>query len=288
MKFFKHFHLKLTKFYGSQLLLLILFFWVGILLVLLAKIVDFDISPETLNNFILNLGVRYQQWFLQQNVHNPLVLFSLSFAGGLIASISPCILSLLPVNLSYIGTREITSRRDAFIKAGSFVLGVVTMLSLFGLFSSLAMAVLIKYRGYIQIGVGILIVIMGLALLGILRLNLPHTNFKLPVAGPYGVGLTFALVSSPCTSPVMFSVLAAGAATGSQIQSTLAMVYYALGYTAVIFFASLFTGLAKQTRVLLKYSEGITRFGSVVLMVVGSYYLVDGILWTFKTLQLFS
>jgi cytochrome c-type biogenesis protein len=52
-----------------------------------------------------------------------------------------------------------------------------------------------------------------------------------------------------------------------------------LGYTAVIFFASLFTGLVKQTRSLLQHSENIVRFGSVLLMLVGGYYLVDGVIW---------
>jgi cytochrome c-type biogenesis protein len=77
----------------------------------------------------------------------------------------------------------------------------------------------------------------------------------------------------------MFAVLTAAAATGSQIQSTLSMVSYSLGYTAIIFFASLFTGLVKQTRFLLNHSQGIVRFGSVALILIGGYYLVDGVSW---------
>ncbi|MGQ9865804.1 MAG: cytochrome c biogenesis CcdA family protein, partial [Pseudanabaenaceae cyanobacterium] len=66
---------------------------------------------------------RYQQWFDQQDTTNPLVLLPLAFFGGVLASVSPCILALLPVNLSYIGTLNIKSRWDAFGKAGLFVLG---------------------------------------------------------------------------------------------------------------------------------------------------------------------
>lgn len=263
----------------SKFLLPGLLFGGTVLVILAVSQFNGGALPGTMQDFAFELGDRYQQWFKQQSTNNPLMLLSLSFAGGLVASISPCILSLLPVNLSYIGTREITSRWDAFVKAGSFVLGVVTMLSLFGLFSSFAAAVLIQFRGYIQIVVGAIIVVMGLMLLGLVRIPLPQTNFKLPIAGSYGVGLTFALVTSPCTSPIMFAVLAAGAATGSQIQSTLAMLCYALGYTAIIFLASLFTSLVKQTRFLLNYSEGIIRFGSVALILIGAYYLIDGVRW---------
>lgn len=222
---------------------------------------------------------RYQQWFNQQDTANPAVLLPLAFIGGVLASVSPCILALLPVNLSYIGTLKIKSRWDAFLKAGSFVLGAVTILSLFGLVSSFAGAVMVEYRGYINVVVGLIMAVMGLWLVGVIKLPLPQMDMQIPLAGPYGVGLTFALVSSPCASPVLFAVLAAAAATGSQVLGTLTMVSYALGYTILIFLASLFTGLAKQSNQLLKHSEGIIRFGSVALMMTGAYYLFMGTQW---------
>jgi cytochrome c-type biogenesis protein len=222
---------------------------------------------------------RYQQWFDQQDTANPLVLLPLAFIGGLLASVSPCILALLPVNLSYIGTLNIKSRWDAFTKAGLFVLGAVTILSLFGLVSSFAGAVMVEYRGYINVVVGLIMAVMGLWLMGVVKLPLPQMDVNLPQAGPYGVGLTFALVSSPCASPVLFAVLAAAAATGSQLLGTLTMVSYALGYTLLIFLASLFTGLAKQSKQLLKHSEAIIHFGSVALILTGAYYLFTGTQW---------
>jgi cytochrome c-type biogenesis protein len=222
---------------------------------------------------------RYQQWFENQNVANPFILLPLAFMGGVLASVSPCILALLPVNLSYIGTLKIKSRWEAFSKAGLFVLGAVTILSLFGLVSSFAGIVMVEYRGYIQIVVGIFMAIMGLWLIGVINLPLPSFNVNLPFAGPYGVGLTFALVSSPCASPVLFAVLATAAATGSQILGTLTMVSYALGYTLLIFLASFLTGLAHQSRRLLAYSKSIVRFGSVALMITGAYYILTGTQW---------
>ncbi|MBE9227060.1 cytochrome c biogenesis protein CcdA [Phormidium sp. LEGE 05292] len=281
----KWFAEKLTKPKSYGWYLFGLLFGFTFLVILASKFFSENGISETIDNFVLGIGDRYQQWFSEQNTNNPLVLFSLSFAGGLIASISPCILSLLPINLTYIGTREIKSRWDAFGKAGAFVLGVVTMLSLFGILSSFATIILLKYRGFVQLTVGAIVILMALSLLGIIRLPLPKTNFKIPIAGAYGVGLTFALVSSPCTSPIMFAVLAAASATGSQMQTTLAMVCYAIGYTAVIFFASLFAGLAKQTRGLLKYSEKITHLGSLALIIIGAYYLIDGISWIVSTIK---
>lgn len=138
---------------------------------------------------------------------------------------------------------------------------------------------MVDYRGYINIAVGMIMALMGLWLMGLIHLPLPQTNINLPIAGPLGVGLTFALVSSPCASPVLFAVLAAAAGTGSQLLGTLTMVSYALGYTLLIFLASLFTGLAKQSKRLLNHSEGIIRFGSVALMMTGAYYILTGTQW---------
>jgi cytochrome c-type biogenesis protein len=253
----------------------------GALALIVLAVVLVNIGPvaNSVEHGVTTLGNNYQKWFSQQDTGNPLVLLPLAFAGGLLASVSPCILALLPVNLSYIGTRKIASRWDAFVKAGSFVLGAVTVLSLFGLFSSFAGLVIVEYKGYINIAVGLIIFLMGLSLLEVIRLPLPQVNLDLPIAGPYGVGFTFALVSSPCASPVLFAVLAAAGASGSQLVGTLAMASYALGYTAVIFFSSLFTGLAKQARVLLEYSETIVRVGSIALLLTGAYYVVMGGIW---------
>lgn len=254
----------------------------GLGLLTLILIISFGSSlGHPLEQLISTIENGYQQWFDQQDTANPFVLLPLAFFGGLIASVSPCILAMLPVNLSYIGTLKIKSRWSAFSQASLFVLGTVTILSLFGLVSSFAGAVMVEYRGYINLVVGLIMAVMGLWLMGIINLPLPQSHVNLPFAGPYGVGLTFALVSSPCASPVLFAVVAAAAATGSQILATLTMISYALGYTFLIFLASLFTGLAKQSKQLLKHSQGIIRFASTALIVTGTYYLYTGTQWFF-------
>jgi cytochrome c-type biogenesis protein len=147
------------------------------------------------------------------------------------------------------------------------------------LLRSFATAVLVDFRGYINLVVGAMILIMGMSFARLIHLPLPQIQISSPISGPYGVGLTFALISSPCSSPVLFAVLAAASATGSQVISTLTMVSYAIGYTAIIFFASLYTGLVKQRRALLQHSEWVIRLGSVALILAGGYYLFSGLDW---------
>lgn len=69
---------------------------------LLALILVLTIGPiigHPLERAISIIENSYQQWLDRQDTNNPLVLLPLAFLGGVIASISPCILALLPVNL---------------------------------------------------------------------------------------------------------------------------------------------------------------------------------------------
>ncbi len=240
---------------------------------------------QPLQNAAYALEERYRSLFPDEQTLPPHLLLLVAFGGGLIASISPCVLSLLPVNLSYIGTRQIASRREALVKASGFALGVIVTFSLLGLFSSFAAAVLVNYRGYVLVAVGVLALLMALCLLELIRLPVPQLAPKAAIAGPFGVGLAFALAGSPCSSPLLFAVLAAAAATQSPLLSTLTMACYAVGYALVLFLASLFTGLAKQTRGLLARAQTISRVSSLFLLALGGYYIVDGAQWVVRSWQ---
>ncbi len=204
-------------------------------------------------------------------------LITLGFLGGLLSSLLPCVLSLLPINLAYIGTLNIHNKFEAFHKAGSFVLGVATILTLLGVFGSFAFAVFTDYKAIINLSVGVIITIMALSLAHIIKLPLPQVFTKVPESHPYIVGLVFALVSSPCSSPVLVSVISIAANLGSTLKSIILMFGYSLGYTAIIFFASLFTGLATQLHWFKANHDVVTKVSAALLAIMGVYYIYVGI-----------
>ena len=197
-------------------------------------------------------------------------LYAVAFAGGLVASISPCILGMLPLNLSYIGASKLRSRAAALRVAATFVLGVVVVNVVLGLVSSLFFALFVQYRAQVNIAVGAVTVVMGLWMAGVIRVPVPQMTAKIPPgAGSFMVGLGCALVATPCASPVLVFVLGAVSVAASPVHAVVAMTFYAVGYTLVLFLASLFAGIAAASRRVLAHGELVSRAAAVLLIAIG-------------------
>lgn len=220
----------------------------------------------------------YSEYLQTHESSSFFLILGLGFLGGLLSSLLPCVLSLLPVNLAYIGTLKVKNKLDSFWKASEFVAGVVIIMTLLGVFGGLAFAVFTEYRGIINLVVGLIIVLMALALLEVIKIPMPQVVKGVPeAAGPFVVGLVFALVSSPCSSPVLISIISIASNLGSILKSVVLMFGYSIGYTIIIFIASMFTGLMKQLNWFKANSELVIRISAIMLAVIGVFYVYLGI-----------
>ncbi len=118
---------------------------------------------------------------------------------------------------------------------------------------------------------------MALMVLELIKLPLPQFITKMPKANPFVIGILFALVSSPCSSPVLFGMLSLASGTGSIPASVLIMFVFSLGYTAIIFFASLFAGLMKQLNWFKARYDLMTNLSAFLLGLIGLVYIYIGI-----------
>jgi cytochrome c-type biogenesis protein len=112
-----------------------------------------------------------------------------AFSAGLLSFISPCVLPLVPSYLSYITGLSVENlakveERERFksaimVNAILFIAGFSTVFIAFGASASLIGQVLYEYQDIIRKIGGILIIIFGLYLLGILKLNILMTERRL-------------------------------------------------------------------------------------------------------------
>ncbi|AFZ53113.1 cytochrome c biogenesis protein CcdA [Cyanobacterium aponinum] len=227
----------------------------------------------------------YLQQFANELVNNQLhqvsiFSFLIIFVTGLITSLTPCMLSMLPLTIAYIGGYETKGRLSSFLQSAYFALGLATTLTLLGVFAALL------GRVYGQIGTGLPIfvsaiaILMGLNLLEIVPLKFPNwdasnwvkDNFPNSLKS-YLLGLTFGLIASPCSTPVLITLLAFVASSENIFLSSLLLVSYAIGYVFPLILAGTFTGTLKSLLNLRVITQWINPISGGILLIFGIYSL---------------
>lgn len=207
------------------------------------------------------------------------IFLLISFAGGLLSSLSPCALGILPIVVSYVGISREQSLARSTLQAISLVLGLGAVLSIVGVICALSGKVLTAIGGdwWILI-VASLILLFGLCLLGVMDLNFPALIKRMPAAFsnhpylyPFIVGAAFALASAPCSTPILASILAFAALGTNVAVAALMLLLFSLGQGAVLVLAAFFTSLITKARNFERISEWLMKICGVALVFVAFY-----------------
>ncbi|NEP16467.1 MAG: cytochrome c biogenesis protein CcdA [Leptolyngbya sp. SIO4C1] len=238
---------------------------------------------DRLQLFLYHLSQNANGWVEGQLGHLSVTSLGIIALAGLLTSLTPCMLSMLPITVGYMGSYELDNRWQALGQSAWFATGLATTLAGLGLVASSLGWV----YGQVGLGLPILVsaiaILMGLNLLEALPLpplpSFNDTDFlqtDIPRSiKSYLLGLTFGLVASPCSTPVLATLLAWVSEKGDPMLGGSLLLAYTLGYVAPLVVAGVFTASIKRLLAIRQWSGWITPASGVLLVGFGVFSLVS-------------
>lgn len=213
--------------------------------------------------------------------HSPWLAIVAVFAGGVTTALNPCVLAMVPLLMGVVaGNRETTTFRRSLVFSLLFVVGLAVTFTALGLVSALMGRMFGNVGSFWKYLVAAVCLVMGLQLLGLLRLNFPvPSGLKVNKRGPLGaflLGLLFGVVSTPCAVPILAVLLAFVAEKGNVPYGGFLLFVYALGHSALVLVAGTSVGAAKsllESKGLRTAHSVLRRAAGILIIGVGSYVL---------------
>ncbi len=207
------------------------------------------------------------------------LLFLIAFFAGVLASLSPCSLGMLPLIIGYVGGYSKQGNKKLFIQMLSFSLGLSVVLSIIGVICALSGRAFTGFASPIVILIfASVIIILGLNLVGFLDFQFPAIIKKMPqnkTGGlfllPFLVGTFFALAASPCSSPILASIMAIATISSNILFSIALLFCFALGQCIIVIAFALFTSTLKHMNSLAKYSGVLMKISGILLIITGLF-----------------
>lgn len=208
-------------------------------------------------------------------------LAPLAFLAGILSISSPCCLPLIPGYLSYVSgvaTGEGSNRRSRVLGAAAlFVGGFAVIFTALGAAASLLGSVLLGALPLLIKIAGVFVILMGLSMLGILRLPFLQMEKRLDMrrvrsgpAGAFPLGMAFAFGWTPCIGPVLATILTAAAATQGAARGAGLLLIYSLGMgLPFMLMAVAYTRDGRTAGFLKRHALLIERAGGGLLITMG-------------------
>ena len=195
------------------------------------------------------------------------------FTAGLLTSLGPCSLSLLPVTVAYIGGTE-NKKND--LKIVSFCGGIILSLVFLGAISGFLGKIYGQLPSFFSTLISLFAITMGLNLLGLIKFQLPNgpsldfiKNNTPDFLAPFIAGSAFGLASSPCITPVLATLLAWVSQTSNPIISIIYLFFFGLGQITPLVIVGITTESLKTLLEFRKYSQIIPTFSGIILLTLG-------------------
>lgn len=210
----------------------------------------------------------------------------LVFLAGIVTAFSPCCLSTVPLIIGYIGGNESQDTKKTFKLSLVFSLGLITSTVLLGVVVSLLGTIIqMLYLGdWWFVLLGVLMLLMAFQIWEVVNI-IPSTYLtsksnKRGKLGAYLTGLLAGLFSTPCSTPILVTVLALVAQKGDLLYGIALLLAYSIGHSVLFILLGTFTGIIKRIIKTSKYSTVTTVLkwlSGIVVMILGLYLIYQGV-----------
>ena len=239
------------------------------------------INYFSFSNFNISELSQISEQLLRNEINNPGALtLIIVFSGGLLTSLSPCSISLLPITIAYLAGFQDDQR--PLVRSTNFCSGIIFSLIILGSLSGLLGKIFGQVPLLLPKLVAILSIYMGVSLLGFVKIKIPigpdPNNWKSKVPkrlAPIFAGLAFGLASSPCTTPVLAVLLGWIAETANPILGIVILSFFGLGQVIPLLIAGTGAAIIPNLLAFRPISKWIPPISGAVLLTIGLLNLLS-------------
>lgn len=220
--------------------------------------------------------------------------YIISLLEGIITFISPCLLPMLPIYLSYFAGGSVgTARHRTLVNALGFVLGFTSVFTLMGAFAGTIGAMLKEHSLIVNVISGFIVILFGLNYMGVIRISffkgrqhrmdMKEMGFLTSVI----FGMVFSIGWTPCVGAFLGSALMLASQQGSMAEGIIMLLCYSLGLGIPFVVSAVLINHLKSTFDVIKRNYKLINYISGVVLVLVGILMMTGRMGYFLSLLSF-
>ena len=202
------------------------------------------------------------------------------FGGGVVSSLGPCNIAMIPLIVAFVGGQKSISRRYGLALSAAFALGLAITLSALGVFAAVVGGLIGGTSRLWYYAIAAVCIVMGLQWVGVLSLPLPDLAAawrekvtRKGVLGALLMGLASGLVASGCATPALAAILTLAMSEGAIAYGASLLLIYGLGRGVPIVIFGTFAGLVKLIPEMSRWTARLEQLSGGLMIIVGLYFL---------------
>lgn len=214
--------------------------------------------------------------------------YLVTFIEGIASFISPCILPVIPIYISYFAT-DSKSTKKSIINSLGFISGFSIIFILLGIFAGTFGKFIHQYSDYMNIIFGIFLIVIGLNYLGLIFIKflnrskgISKLDNNLTFITSILFGIIFSLSWTPCVGAFLSSALILASTTGSVLKGAFLLLLYSLGLAIPFLITTIFLEKLKTTfDFIKKHYNIINKISGSILLLFGLWNIIKGLMGLF-------